>query len=368
MATNSQFQHDHPVITAVRVRALSVPLSTPLRTASGVMTVAPLLLFDIETNANVRGVSYIFTYTPTVLAATKQLAIDLSALVVGQALAPLTLLTALRKRVKLIGSYGLIDMVLAGIDMALWDAWARHLRQPLVRVLGGTTARPINAYASYGMDGVEQAGRNVMAAAEAGFKAVKIKIGYPTLKEDIAAVRTAHSASAGAVGIMVDYNQSLNVPEAITRCKALDSEGLLWIEEPTDFDDNAGHARIAASIETPLQLGENLYGPRLIATSLRDGASDLMMPDLMKVGGVSGWIETSAICAAQNVPVSNHFYQEVSIHMLAVTPTAHFLEYFAMADPILVDPLRIVDGKAYAPDAEGNGMTWQEKAINRFIC
>jgi mandelate racemase len=331
------------------------------------MSTAPLLLFDVQTSSGATGRAYIFTYTPVVLAATKRLAIDIGALAVGQPLSPSQLLAMLRGRFKLIGSYGLIDMVLAGIDMAVWDAWSRFLRQPLACLLGGSTSRSVAAYASYGMDGVEQAGRDVASAADAGFRAAKIKIGYPTLQKDLAAVRAALAQSQGRVGVMVDYNQSLDVSEAILRCTALDDEGLVWIEEPTAFDDNAGHARIAASIRTPLQLGENLYGPRLVASSLRDGASDLMMPDLMKIGGVTGWMAASAICAAHNVPVSNHFYQEASIHMLAATPTAHFLEHFAMADPILTHPLRIVDGSAVAPDMEGIGLEWREEAVERFL-
>jgi mandelate racemase len=358
---------DLPTITSVKVRSVCIPLASPLRTASGVMTVAPLLLFDLVSSAGVVGRAYIFTYTPIVLAAAKQLAIDITALVIDQPLAPRPLMAMLRARFKLIGSPGLIDMVLAGLDMAAWDAWSRFLQQPLVRVLGGQPV-PVKAYASYGMDGIEQAARHVAEAVEAGFQAVKIKIGYPTLAEDLAAVRAAIEQADGRAGVMVDYNQSLGVVDAITRCVALDGEGLLWIEEPTVFDDNAGHAAIAAAIKTPLQLGENLFGPRRVAESLRDQASDLMMVDLMKVGGVTGWIDAVGVCAAHSVPVSNHFFQEISVHLLSVTPTAHYLEHFAMADPILVEPLRVVDSVARAPERPGNGMDWREEVVARFLC
>src|SRR5690606_14322770 len=108
-----------------------------------------------------------------------------------------------------------------------------------------------------------------------------------------------------------------------------------WIEEPTRYDDNCGHAKITAAIKTPLQLGENLWGPRQVAESLRMKASDYMMPDLMKIGGVSGWMQAVGVCVANNVRVSNHFFQEISVHLLRVTPTAHYIEYFQMADPIL---------------------------------
>lgn len=360
-----------PLITEMRVRALIVPLAQPLKTASGTVQAAPMLLLDVQTDAGVCGHAYIFTYTPLVLGAVKQLATDLTLLLEGQPLDPLGLMNNLRGRFMLIGTYGLLDMVLAGIDMAVWDAHAKHLELPLVRALGGsigsgTAADGIPAYASFGMDGKADAVKHVATAVERGFKAIKIKIGYPTLQEDIAVVRAAIKATEGAARLMVDYNQSLDVAGAMMRCPALDDEGLLWIEEPTRYDDNCGHAQIAAAIKTPLQLGENLWGPRQVAESLRMKASDYMMPDLMKIGGVSGWMQAAGVCAANNVRVSNHFFQEISVHLLRVTPTAHYIEYFQMADPILVDPLQVRNGNAIVRDCPGNGIQWKEEAVERY--
>lgn len=366
MNTHSTSHCELPVVTAITVRAVSVPLSTPLRTASGTMAVAPVLLMDVRTSDGGEGHGYIFTYTPTVLAAARRLADDVGALAIGEPLAPREIMGALRARFRLIGTPGLLDMVLAGLDMAMWDAWARFLGQPLVRVLGGRTTTAVKAYASYGMDGVEQAASNVGAAIDAGFEAVKIKIGYPTLAEDVAAVRAARRAGGDRVRLMVDYNQALSVPEAIRRCRALEQEDLAWIEEPVAFDDNRGHAHIASEISTPIQLGENLFGARQVARSIRDQASDFMMPDLMKVGGVTGWIDAAAICAAAAMPVSNHFFQEISVHLLAVTPTADYLEYFPMVDPLLREPLRIEAGVARPPDRPGNGIEWREECIDTY--
>lgn len=359
-----------PLITELRVRALVVPLTQPLKTASGTVTAAPMLLLDVQTDAGVCGHAYIFTYTPLVLGAVKQLAKDLAALLIGQQLDPLVLTNNLRSKFMLIGTYGLLDMVLAGIDMAVWDAHAKFLEQPLVRVLGGNVSSGdgdgIPAYASFGMDGLEDAVIHVSKAVARGFKAIKIKIGYPTLREDIAVVRAAINAMEGAARLMVDYNQSLDVAEAMVRCSALDGENLIWIEEPTRYDDTCGHAKITAATKTPLQLGENLWGARQVAESLRMKASDYMMPDLMKVGGVSGWMQAASVCAANNIRVSNHFFQEISAHLLRVTPTAHYLEYFQMADPILVDPLQIRNGNAIVRDCIGNGIEWKEEALEQY--
>jgi len=272
---------------------------------------------------------------------------------------------ALRRKFVLIGTPGLLDMALAAIDMALWDAHARFQGLPLARLLGGGLAKTL-AYASFGMERPEDAEPLITQAVEAGFRAVKIKIGYPTLEEDLRAVRAARAMVGTNIDLMIDYNQSLSVPEAIRRGQALDEEGLAWIEEPTRYDDHEGHAEIAVAVRTPIQLGENLYGPREVLRSIRLKSSDLMMLDLMKVGGITGWLDAAAICTASGFPVANHFFQEASAHLLGVTPTANYLEYFGMADSILTQPLRVVDGFAIPSEEPGIGIQWNEKAISQY--
>jgi mandelate racemase len=354
-----------PAIVGIRVRPVVAPLKTPLRTASGVMASAPLVLIDVETSAGVTGSAYIFTYTPIVLPAIARLLDDVAGTLAGQPLAPASLTEALRKRFVLLGTTGLLDMALAGIDMALWDAHARWLKLPLVRLLGGSP-RPVRAYASFGMDGLDGALRAADAACATGFSAIKIKIGYETLAEDLAVVRSVRRVIGDRVALMVDYNQALSVPEAIRRGLALDQEQLEWIEEPTACDDLVGHGTIAAALQTPLQLGENAWGPRGMLALLRHRASDLAMPDLMKIGGVTGWLAAVAVCDAHAVPVSNHFYQEMSVHLLAATPAAHYLEYFGIADAVMRRPCVATDGFVSATDAPGSGIEWDEAAVARF--
>ena len=196
---------------------------------------------------------------------------------------------------------------------------------------------------------------------------MKIKIGHAELATDLAIVEAALDAMQGKASLLVDYNQSLSVAEALVRCEALDAYGLTWIEEPTCFDDLQGHAEITRRVTTPIQVGENLWGPTQVAASVAAGASDLMMPDLGKIGGVTGWLQASAICAARRVPISNHFYQEISAHLMLVTPGAQLLEYFKMADPILEQPLQLTEGRAQVPDRPGHGMAWREDRIEAFL-
>ncbi|MBS7554943.1 mandelate racemase [Ancylobacter dichloromethanicus] len=352
-------------ITRVTARPVIAPLMRPLRTASGVMESAPLVLVDLETETGVVGRAYAFAYTPVLLGALARLTADAGGLLEGRPVQPYVLTRFLRARFVLAGTPGLLDMALAALDVAAWDAHARIAGLPLVRLLGGEPV-DLPAYASFGMEGAEVLPRLCAEAVQQGFGAVKIKIGHATLAEDLNVVRQVKRGIGDDAVLLVDYNQSLSVPEAVTRCRALDQEGLAWIEEPTRYDDTAGHARIAAETCTPLQLGENLWGPAAIAESLAAGASDLMMPDLIKVGGVTGWLAAAAICQAARVPVSNHFFQEASAHLMAVTPTAQFVEFFDLAGPVLRTALTARDGAVRAGEEPGLGIDWDEDAIARY--
>ncbi len=200
-----------------------------------------------------------------------------------------------------------------------------------------------------------------------GFTAIKVKIGRGDLAADLATIRAVRHAAGDRIRLMVDYNQSLSVPAAIVRAQALDGEGLYWIEEPTRADDFAGHARIAQATKTAIQLGENWWGPHDVAKSIAAGASDHAMLDVMKLGGVTGWLRASALVEAAGLPASSHAFPEFSVHLLGVTPTCQWLEYLDHVGPLLAEPIQIVDGCAVTPDRPGSGLTWDEEAVQRAM-
>jgi mandelate racemase len=148
--------------------------------------------------------------------------------------------------------------------------------------------------------------------------------------------------------------------------RSLELEGIAWFEEPIRHDDLAGNARIAAAGTIPLQLGENFNGVEAMAAAILAAACHLVMPDLARIGGVTGWMHAAGLAAAHGIPMSSHLFPEVSAHLLAATPTAHWLEYVAWAESIIQEPLRVVDGMAIVPDRPGTGMVWEELAIERY--
>ena len=352
------------IITTLTARAVNVPLEYPVRTSVGTVATAPLVLIDIATDSGIVGRSYVFTYTPLALAATRELLVSLGAILAGQPAAPAEIDRLLEGRFRLLGATGFVRMVMAGIDMALWDAAAQKLGVPLVEMLGGKP-HPIPAYDSHSMDGEALAVERAAKAAGQGFAAIKTKIGYPSLAEDIRVIRAIRQAVGDSVQILVDYNQSLSVPEAIRRGKALENEGVAWIEEPTRQEDYLGHARIRQALTIPVQMGENWFGIDEMTKALDAGATDLAMPDAMKIGGVTGWLRAAALAQSRGIPMSSHIFQEVSCHLMAVTPTGHLLERMDLAAPILAHPLVFEAGCAVIPDMPGTGIRWNEAAVQR---
>ncbi|MFM0670915.1 enolase C-terminal domain-like protein [Paraburkholderia sediminicola] len=352
-------------IVGLRTRAVNVPLEYPVKTAVGTVASSPLVLLDVQTDSGVTGHAYLFTYTPLALKPVQHMVDELAAVIVGQPLAPRHIDQLLQSKFRLLGNTGLVRMATAGIDMALWDAKAKVHGLPLVELLGGV-ARPLPAYDSHSMDGVELATHRARGAAEAGFSAIKTKIGYPTLQEDLKVIRSIREIVGDNVQIMVDYNQGLTVPEAIRRGLVLEQEGVAWIEEPTLQQDYAGHAAVRDALNVPVQMGENWFGPDEMGLALGAGACDLCMPDLMKIGGVTGWLRASALAEQHGLPMSSHIFQEFSAHLLAVSPTCHWLERMDLAGPILEPMLKFKDGKAHFGELPGAGIVWREQEIERF--
>lgn len=200
-------------------------------------------------------------------------------------------------------------MALAAIEMALWDALARSHATFLILLYEGVAGSACSAE-----DWIKR-----------GFKAVKAKIGYPSARDDLEVVRAIRKAVGDGVATMVDYNQCLTPAEAVQRLRGLDGEGLVWVEEPVLAHDYEGHALVASAIHTPIQCGENWYGLEEVRQAIHVRASDYIMLDVMKIGGVTGWLRASAIAEANRIPLSNHLWSEISAQFMSATPTAHYL-------------------------------------------
>jgi mandelate racemase len=358
-----------PVLTVRAVRAVGVeiPMTYALGTSAAKITTAALVLVDLDTNEGVIGRSYLFCFSRDLVPVVLRMVETAAAVVMGEKVAPIDLWAKLTRRFKLIGVTGIVRMALAAIDVAAWDVVAIAAGLPLARLLGAAP-RPIPAYNSCGLGLMTP--REVADEAEkllaGGFRAIKLRLGYRTLAADLAALQAVRERVGADIIVMVDYNQALTLAQALERGRALDQEGIYWLEEPIRHDDYAGNARLVRELKSPVQIGENFNLITAMEAALDAGAADYVMPDLDRIGGVTGFMQAAALAAARGIKMSSHLFPEVSAHLLAATPTAHWLEYMDWANPILAEPLKIVDGHAVVPERPGNGLAWNPAAVARY--
>jgi mandelate racemase len=352
----------------VEIRPVSVPLKRPIVSKVGRFDRWPLILIDLFTREGIVGRSYLEPYLVASVGPIVGVLRHLAEQRTGRRVAPLADFQEGRRALNLVGYEGITMIAVAGLDMAAWDALARAAGLPLAELLGGTVG-DVPAYNSNGLwlsplEGLaEEAGALV---AEGGFRALKLRLGRDRLADDLQAIREVRSAVGPDVHLMVDFNQGLTLGDALRRCHALDDQGLYWFEEPTTYDNLDGYAQLTRELRTPVQLGENFYGPRDLWRAVELGAGDYVMPDLMRIGGVSGWLRSVPIAAAKGIEVSTHLYPEVAAHLMRVTETAHWLEWQDWADPILKEPFEVREGRLIIADRPGSGIEWDEAAVRRL--
>lgn len=356
----------------LRIRSVScIPVEVPLRyvlgTSAATVRAAPLLLVEVLTEQGVVGRSYVFCYRRSGARSIATVLEDAAEIVRGDSVAPLAIAAKLQRRFALLGVTGIVRMALSAFDMALWDAMAVAARTPLATLLGGTP-RPMRVYNSCGLGlmSPEAAADEAEALLEGGMQAVKLRLGYATLAEDLVVTRAVRSRLPDAVQLLVDYNQALGRVDALERGRALESEGVAWLEEPIRHDDLPGNAEIARALDLPLQLGENFDGPKALLQALQAQACDLVMPDVARIGGVSGWMQAAGVAEAHGIPMSSHLMPEVSAHLLAATPTCHWLEYVDWTDAIAAQPVTIENGCWPMNDRPGTGLEWDAEKVQRY--
>lgn len=352
-------------ISRVHARAANPPMPRPVRTASGALNGAPLLLVDVETREGVTGRAYGLGYATEALGPMVTFLDNLAPVLVGQAAMPADITQMFAQKFRLLGRQGLVCIALSVLDMALWDALGQAAEAPVCALLGAAP-RPLPAYDSYGLVDPEVDGSQLEASLAAGFRAIKIKLGAGTAKAEAEQVRRIRDIIGQDILLMVDFNQSQTVGDAIQRTRLMEPHGIAWVEEPVPSEDFRGHAEVRAAISPPVMSGENWWYAADMEKALSAGACDLAMPDVIKIGGLTGWLQVAGLASAAAVPLSNHTHIEANAHAMAVVPRAGWFEYLDLASAILTEPLTVVDGTVTAR-GPGLGINWDEAAVARYL-
>jgi mandelate racemase len=355
-------------IRSLTTRGMMVPLKFTLGTSAAVIRAVPLLLVDLLNEDGVTGRAYAFCYRPSGAVGMSSHLSEAIELLKGKRVTPFDVTQILSRQFALLGVTGTVRMALSLMDMAMWDAMAQMQSVPLSSLLG-SRPKPLLAYDSRGL-GLMDPGRlaeETKTLLENGLGAIKLRLGYPSLSEDLAALNAVRkSIPRDDIKIMVDYNQALTSAEAIRRGRELEKEGIYWLEEPIAHEDYEASATVARELKVPLQIGENFNGPEGLLRAISTHASDYVMPDVARIGGVTGWLHAAGVAAAHGIEMSSHLMPEISAHLLCATPTAHWLEYVDWADAIVEEPLKIRDGMVLTSERVGSGISWDEAKLKRL--
>jgi L-alanine-DL-glutamate epimerase-like enolase superfamily enzyme len=257
---------------------------------------------------------------------------------------------------------------LAAIDTALWDLRCRRAGEPLWKMAGGAQTR-VPVYTTEGgwlHHSQQQLVDEAVAAKAAGFKGCKVKVGKPSIAEDVTRLSAVREAVGDAFEVMVDANQAFTVAEARRRAHAYEPFGLAWFEEPLPAEDLGGHVELAAAASMPIAVGESLYHPAHFREYLQRGACSVVQVDCARIGGITPWLKVAHTAEAFNAPVCPHFLMELHVSLSAAVPNGTWVEYIPQLDAVTTSRMTLRDGFAVPPDAPGLGIEWDFAAIDRL--
>ena len=265
------------------------------------------------------------------------------------------------------GRGGAQALAISAVDIALWDLCARRHGAPLWRVLGGFDPH-VPCYAGgidldFSLDALLRQTEDNLAR---GFRAIKMKVGRPSLRDDVERVRAVRKHLGDAVPLMVDANMRWSVDDAIRAARALRDFDLVWLEEPTIPDDVPGHVRIVREGGVPVAAGENLHTLHEFRQLIAAGGVTFPEPDATNCGGVTVFMKVCHLAEAFNLPVTSHGAHDLTVHLLAAAPNRSYLEAHGFGlDRFIAEPLRLEDGAAVAPERPGHGVEFDWDGLEK---
>ena len=356
-------------VTGLRTIALRLPLPKPIMSGLGALRTLGVLLVFLESDQGAVGESLVFTLNDKRLTVLDEMVRSLAPLIEGQDPQFSTRFWSDAWRdINFVGHKGVPVMGISAIDGALWDLRGKLAGLPIHRLIGAQRSA-VPTYASAGLwlsSSIDELQAEARGFLDAGFRAVKMRLGKPTAAEDAERVRAVRDAIGPGVALMADANQQLTVDRAIRLGRRLEEFDLTWFEEPLPAYDLEGVARVAAALDTPIASGETEYTRYGFRQMLELKSADVLMPDLQRVGGVTEFLRVSHMADAFDVPVSSHLFPEMSVQVLAALGNATWLEHMPWFAPLYEQTLELRDGAAVAPERPGWGFSFSPAAIERF--
>jgi L-alanine-DL-glutamate epimerase-like enolase superfamily enzyme len=357
-------------IASVTLSSVVLPMATPVKDAKVLtgrqraMTEVVLLFAEIRTEAGLEGTGFGYCIRaggPAQFAHAREVAPEL----IGEDPNDIgRLWTKLVWAGASVGRSGASVQAVAALDTALWDLKAKRAGLPLAKLLGAhrDSVPCYNTGGGYLHTPIEQVLENASASLAGGIGGVKLKVGQPSLVDDLRRVRAVREHLGDGVPIMVDANQQWDRPTAMRAGRALEEFGLVWIEEPLDAYDAEGHAQLAGALDTAVATGEMLTSVAELYEFVRLGAVDVLQPDAPRVGGITPYLKLAGLAEHRDLQMAPHFVMEIHLHLAAAYPHESWVEHFTWLTPLFDERLEISGGRMHVPDRPGLGLTLSERA------
>lgn len=364
-------QFNKPVtITQIATRLASIPLEKPLQTSTFPLLAIDSVLVDVHTDQGASGLGWVFAPGLGKAKSLKALIDDLGTLLIGQdAFDVEQRWRDMLNASTFIGRTGAAVMAMSGLDTALWDIAGKIANQPLGKLLGASRDS-IETYASEGLwlnTSIDELCAQAVSFKERGFSAMKMRVGSTELETDIERVTELRKAIGPDTSLMVDANQGWDASRAIAFARGVEACNLLWMEEPVGYQSYDDMAQIAATIDVPLCVGETNYMVEDFTRLIDMNCGHYLMPDLMRVGGVTGMRKVAALAQAHNLPITPHLFMEVATHVACAAPNAVWQEHMPWWQVIFKQKIDFRDGHIHLSNNPGLGVEWDEKMVQKFL-
>lgn len=342
----------------------SATLKKPISDATHTLHEISFLVLRLQLENGIVGESYLlsFQYSPSAIAGAFK---DILPFVKGYAVNEMGLVDQkINELSEYFGNQGINRWVQAAVNIAMWDAWAKFLNQPVGKLLGTYKDK----CAIYGSGGwisytIDELIGEVSGYVERGFKAVKIKVGSPDWRTDAERLKAVRDAVGNEVNIMMDANQGMNLPSAIQLVRAVENLAIYWFEEPLNHQDFDGYQSLKQQTGISLAMGEREYDTLPLVQLLQRRAIDIWQPDLLRIGCVENWRASAALADAHHIPVLPHYYKDYDVPLVCSIPNGVGVESFDWIDPLIDNPMIVKDGYAYPHDRAGWGFSFMDEFL-----
>lgn len=343
------------------------PLSQPIADATHQISEIAFLVTRVELVSGVMGEAFLlsFHYAPHAIAGAlkdiRRLAEGFEVSATGQ------FIREYEQEAEYFGLSGIHRWALGSINIAMWDAWAKTLGQPVWRLFG-THHHRVQLYGSGGWLSypLEELLAEVTGYVTRGFRAVKIKVGSPHLERDVERLTRVREAVGPHVNVMMDANQGMDLPRAIALSRTVRPLRITWFEEPLPHTDFDGYRQLRQQAGMALAMGEREFDTVALRELMHRDALDLWQPDLLRLGSVEAWRASAALANAHHIPVLPHYYKEYDVPLLMTIPNGYGAESFDWVDELITHPIRMEDGFAYPTDAPGWGFSFKERYLQEI--